>query len=326
MLMENAMKTALTLTLGITLTATALAKEPIKIGYSDWPGWVAWEIAKEKGFFKKHTVEVNLVWYPIYTDSLTALTAGKVDANCMAWSDVIPPLADGAKLKVVLVNDNSAGNDAIVAKPGINSIKELKGKSIATEMGTVEHFIMLTALAKNGMGESSVEYKNMTVPDAAAAFLAGKVDAAALWQPWIVQIEREGKGKVLFSSKEIPGLVPDLLAFQESVVNERADEIQKIVATWFDVVDFLKQNEDEAVKIMAKVVGQKPEDYKAFLPGTLLFDLEANLEAFKMANNDKSLSGSGKKITAFLQSKNLIKSVPNGDSALEPKFVNALKK
>jgi NitT/TauT family transport system substrate-binding protein len=190
----------------------------------------------------------------------------------------------------------------------------------------VEHFLLLTALAKNGMGESSVDFKNMTIADAAAAFAAGKVDAAAVWQPWIAQLERENKAKVLFSSKEMPGLVPDQLVFQESVVNDRADDIQKIVASWFDVVEFIKAHEDEAVGIMAKVVAQKPEDYKAFLPGTRLFDLDANLEAFQSGNSDRFLTFSGKKIAAFLQAKEVIKSIPDFAGSLEPKFVKALKK
>ena len=137
--------------------AFSVQAAPIKIGYSDWPGWVAWQVAKEKGIFAKHGVEVELVWFPIYTDSLTALNTGKIDANCSAWCDVIAPLAEGIKLKVVLVNDNSAGNDAIIAKPGIKSIKELKGKTVATELGTVEHFMLLQALAKNGLTATIVE-------------------------------------------------------------------------------------------------------------------------------------------------------------------------
>lgn len=315
----------LTLAAALFVAVTAPAA-PIKIGYSDWPGWVAWQVAKEKGFFKKHGVEVDLVWFPIYTDSLTALNAGKVDGNSSAWCDVIPPLAEGVKLKVVLVNDNSAGNDAIVAKPSIKTMKDLKGKSVATELGTVEHFLLLQALAKNGMTEKDVEYKNLTVPDAAAAFLAGKVDAAGLWQPWISQIQREGKGNVLFTSKEIPGLIPDLLVFQEKIVTERADEVQKIVAAWFDAVAFIKSHEDDAIKIMAKVVEQKPEDYKAFLPGTKFFDLDANLKAFEKSADHSSLAGSGKVIADFLKGVDLIKTVPDFEAALEPKFVKALKK
>jgi NitT/TauT family transport system substrate-binding protein len=319
-------KSFLAVAASVLLALSVGAAAPIKIGYSDWPGWVAWEIAKHKGLFAKNGVDVTLVWFPVYTDSLTALNTGKIDANCSAWCDVIAPLAEGVKLKVVLVNDNSAGNDAIIGRPGIRSIKDLKGKTVATELGTVEHFMLLQALAKHGMSEKDIQYKNLTVPDAAAAFIAGKVDGAGVWQPWINQIRKEGKGTVLFTSKEIPGLIPDLLVFQEPVVVARAAEIQKIVQTWFEVLAFIKSHEAEAVKIMAKVVEQKPEDYLAFMPGTKFFDLEANLKAFAKSDHPTSLVGSGKVIAEFLRSLDLIKKIPDYEAALEPKFVQALKK
>jgi NitT/TauT family transport system substrate-binding protein len=299
---------------------------PIKIGYSDWPGWTAWEIAKAKGLFKKNGVSVELVWFPIYTDSLNALNTGKLDANCQTWSDTIPPLAEGIPLKVVLVNDNSFGNDGLIARNGITSVKDLKGKTVATELGTCDHFLLLQALAKAGMTEKDVQYKNLTVPDAAAAYIAGKVDAAVVWQPWLYQLEKEKKGTVLFNSSNIPGLIPDLLVFKDDVVKSRPADIQKIVNTWFQVVDFVKSKPDEAVKIMAKVVEQKPADYKVFLPGTKFFDLKANLEAFEKSSDDKSLSGSGKTISDFLKGLDQIKKIPDYDAALDPQFVKAVKK
>jgi NitT/TauT family transport system substrate-binding protein len=316
----------ITALMSIVCAATTFAAEPIKIGYSDWPGWTAWEIAKEKGLFKKAGVEVKLVWFPIYTDSLNALNTGKLDANCQTWSDTIPPLAEGIKLKVVLANDNSAGNDGLVAKKEFKNIKALKGKTVATELGTVDHFLLLQALAKNGMTEKDIVYKNMTVPDAAAAFRAGKLDAAVIWQPSLNDVMKEGKANLLFTSKDVPGLIPDLLVFKESVVSKRDADIQKIVGVWFEVVDFIKKNEDEAVKIMAKVVEQKPEDYKQFLPGTKLFDLKANLRAFTKDDDVHSLYGSGKVIQDFLISTGLQKKKADYEGALDPKFVNALKK
>lgn len=318
-----------TLMLALLLALSGVAgvgAAPIKIGYSDWPGWTAWEIAKVNGLFKKNGVEVELVWFPVYTDSLTALNTGKLDANCQTWSDTMAPLAEGIPLKAVLVNDNSAGNDGLVAAPGIKSIKDLKGKTVTTELGTCDHFLLLHALAKNGMTEKDIQYKNLAVPDAAAAFISGKVDAAVIWQPWLHQVQAEGKGKLLYSSAQMPGLIPDLLVFQESVIKERSAEIQKIVATWFDVLQFIKSHEDEAVKIMAKVVEQKPADYKVFLPGTKFFDLKANVRAFEKRTDDASLVGSGKTIADFLKATDSIKKIPDVEGALEPKFIKALAK
>ena len=269
---------------------------------------------------------MKLVWFPIYTDSLTALNTGKLDANCQTWSDTIPPLAEGLKLKAVLVNDNSAGNDGFVAKKEFKKIKDLKGKTVATELGTVDHFLLLQALAKNGMTEKDIVYKNLTVPDAAAAFRQGKLDAAVLWQPSLNDVVKEGKANLLFTSKETPGLIPDLLVFQTKVVDKRAAEVQKVVAAWFDVIEFIDKHEDEAVAIMAKVVEQKPADYKAFLPGTKFFDLKANLRAFTKDDDVHSLYGSGKVISDFLVQAGLMKKVPDYEAALDPTFVNALKK
>jgi NitT/TauT family transport system substrate-binding protein len=314
----------ITAIIGLATVAGAYSA-PIKIGYSDWPGWTAWEIAKVKGLFKKNGVAVDLVWFPIYTDSLNALNTGKVDANCQTWSDTIPPLAEGIPLKVVLVNDNSYGNDGLIAKTGISSVKDLKGKTVATELGTCDHFLLLQALSKAGMSEKDVNYKNLTVPDAAAAYIAGKVDAAVVWQPWLYQLEKEKKGTVLFNSANIPGLIPDLLVFKADVAQSRAAEIQKIVNTWFEVVAYIKENQADAVKIMAKVVEQKPEDYAVFLPGTKFFDLKANLEAFQKSSDHKSLIGSGKTIGDFLKGLDQIKKVPDYEAALESKFVKAVK-
>jgi NitT/TauT family transport system substrate-binding protein len=236
------------------------------------------------------------------------------------------PLAEGIDLKVVQVLDNSFGNDAIVAKPGIDSVKGLKGKTVGTELATVDHFMLLKALAMNGMTEKDITYTNLTVGDAAAAFIAGKIDAAAIWQPWIAQIQREGKGKVIFSSADIPGLIPDLAVFQKKVVDERPQDVQAAVKSYFEIVEFIRTNEDEAVAIMAKVVEQKPADYKAFLPGTKFFDLEQNLNAFAKRDDDSSLYGSGKTIADFLVSAEQLEKVPDFGAALEPKFIEALKK
>lgn len=310
----------------VVMFGSLAAAAPLTIGYSDWPGFTAWEIAKVKGLFKKHGVEVELKWFPVYTDSLTALNTGQLDGNLQTWNDAMAPLAEGIKLKSILILDNSFGNDALIAKPGIESVKDLKGKQVATELGTCDHFLLLKALAANGMTEKDVQYTNLTVPDAAAAFIAGKVDAAAIWQPWISQIQREGKGKVVFSSADIPGLIPDVAIFQEKVVAARPDDMKKLVAVWFDIVDFIKTHEDEAIAIMAKVVEQPPDAYKAFIPGTKFFDLDMNLASFEMKDDATTLYGSGKRISTFLKDAGQIKTLPDVEKGFDATFVKAAKK
>ena len=192
-------------------------------GYSDWPGFTAWQIAKVKGLFKKHGVDVELVWFPVYTDSLTALNTGqaRLQPADLERRDGAARRGHSSSRPCVIL-DNSFGNDALIAKPGDRRRRRIsKGKTIATELGTCDHFLMLKALDAAGLTEKDVKYTNLTVPDAAAAFIAGKVDAAVIWQPWVSQIQREGTGKVIYSSADIPGLIPDIAICQASVVEKR---------------------------------------------------------------------------------------------------------
>ena len=74
---------ALFLILGMHGTVLA---QPLTIGYSDWPGWVAWEIAIQKKWFEEEGVDVEFLWFD-YVASMDAYVAGQVDAVCMTNGD-----------------------------------------------------------------------------------------------------------------------------------------------------------------------------------------------------------------------------------------------
>jgi len=302
----------------------ASSDEPLKIALSPWPGWFFWYVVEEKGFFEKHGVEVQLEWFPVYSDSLQALATGKVDANSQTLSDTLAPASKGIGLKAVLVNDNSSGGDAIVAKQEIGSIEDLKGKTVATELGTVDHLLLLTALAEHGMSESDVNYVNMTVNDAGPAFISGKTDASVLWEPFQTMAVKEGNGKILFSSKDTPGLIPDLLVFKEDVVESRPEDVQKVVDAWFDAVDWYADNEQEGLDIMAAKAETSVEDFKLGMESIKLFTLEDNLKAFEHGDTYESLHYTGQTTAEFLKNLDMLEDIPDLTKVLEPKFVQAL--
>lgn len=316
------MLVAVTILAGCSKNTDATSEDPITIALSPWPGWFFWFLVEEKGFFEKHDVKVKLEWFPVYSDSLQALATGRVDANSQTLSDTIAPLSKDIKLKAVLVNDNSNGGDAIVSTQDINSITDLKGKTVATELGTVDHFLLLTALEQNGMSESDIKYVNMTVNDAGPAFISGKVDVAVLWEPFQTIAVNEGKGKVLFSSKDTPGLIPDLLVFREEVVKDRAEDVQKIVDAWFDALAYFAEHEQEAIDLMAKKAETTPEDFKTGLDSVSIFTVEDNVKAFTDMDSYESLVHTGELTAEFLKKLEMIDTIPDIAQLLEPKFVN----
>jgi NitT/TauT family transport system substrate-binding protein len=307
----------------LALPQTAAAE--VKVGVSDWPGWVAWYVAEQKGFFKKHGADVKLVWFANYTDSISALSSGQLDANSQTWSDTLGPLAKGLPLKAVLVNDNSAGNDALMVSPKIKSFAELKGKSVALEEFSVSHFVLATALAKNGMKPADVKIVNLSAGDAAAAFMSGRVDAAVVWNPWVNTIQASGKGRALFTSKDMPGLIPDLLVAQEKAIKTKRKDLVGMIQAWFDAEKFVREQPDEAAKIMSKVVGLQPGEYKVFLPGTRFFDAAANKAAFD-AKQPQSLAAVAPTIASFLLEHKLIDGKPEVGKGIDSTLLqDALK-
>lgn len=309
---------------GTPHAAPVRADGAITIGYSDWPGWTCWDIAEQKGFFKKHNVKVKLVWYPSYTDSLTALADGAIDANSQTWSDTMGPLADGKPLKVVLVNDNSAGNDAIVAGPDIHSIKDLRGKKVATEFGTVEQFLLDKALAANGMSEKDIHYINIKIQDCPGAMIARKIDACALWEPNKTQLLENMPGThVIFDSKAMPGLIADLLVFQSKTVASHPQDVQNIVDAWYDMMDYWRTHPDEAVAIMAQRTQQKTDYYKKFITGTRLFNATEAQSALTPSASPTSLYTSGKDSAQFLLDLKQISKLPDYGAALDATFVKS---
>lgn len=307
-----------------TTTTNASGAAPITIGYSDWPGWVAWDIAEQQGFFKKHGANVQLKWFPVYTDSLNAFAAGQVDANCQTWGDSMAPLAQGLAMKAVLVNDNSYGNDAMIAQPGIKSVKDLKGKKVATELGTVDHFLMLKGLEANGMGEKDVQFTNIKVQDCPAAMLSKQVDAAVVWEPSRTKILKDLKGSTqVFSSASLPGAIPDLLVMKSDIVAKRPQDVQNIVDAWYEAIDWWKKNPDAAVKILAKRTDTPVGDYKSFVMGTKIFSAPEALAAMQPGNAPTTLYTSGKSNSEFLVKAGQVTKVPDYASAIDSQFVKA---
>lgn len=312
--------------LAAALTAVTAQAEPIKIAFSDWPGWVAWEVAIQKGWFKEAGLDVQFEWFE-YVPSMEAFAAGKVDAVCMTNGDALVTGATGAPSKTILINDFSDGNDMIVAKPGIETIKDLKGKKIGIEVGFVDHLLLLKALEANGMKESDVELVNVPTAETPKALASGDVDAIGAWQPSSGQALKAVPGsKAIYTSKNVPGLIYDVLAVNPASLSAKAEDWKKIAKVWYKVVDYYYDpaTREDAIKMMAARVNLKPEEYKAFVDGTKILKLDEAKEAFKKGAGLDSIYGSNVVVDEFnVANKVYEKPQPTADY-LDPSVTDSL--
>jgi len=310
----------------LTLAGTSAA-EPLKIAYSDWPGWTAWEIAIQKGWIKEAGVDAEFVWME-YGPSMEAFQAGKVDAVMVTNGDQLVMGAAGKASKVVVLTDISFGNDMVIGKPGIASLKDLKGKKIGIEVGFVEHLLLLKGLESVGLKEGDVTLVNVPTNDTPQTLASGQVDAVAAWYPISGQVLESVPGaKPLYTSKDAPGLIYDTVSVATESLAARKAEWTKLVAVWPKVVAYLADpaTKDDGLKIMAARVNVAPEVYAKAMPGTRLFTVADNLKAFTVGEGLDSVYGSSKIAHAFNRANKVYEKDLDVASFIDPSLIKALK-
>lgn len=313
---------------GLSATAPrAQAETPLRIGFSDWPGWTPWQIAIDKGWFKQAGVDVQMQWFD-YSASLDAFSAGKLDGDFIANGDGLAIGASGAKNVLILLTDYSSGNDMVVAKPGITSIKQLAGQKVGVEVGLVDHLLLEHALEVNGMKPDSITLVNTVTNNTPQVLASGAVAAIAAWQPISGQAMQQLPGaRPIYTSADAPGLIFDGLAVSPASLKERPQDWAKVITVWYKVLAFYNdpKTHDEALAIMAARDGVTPAVYKHYVKGTHLLSKEEALKAFVKSDEISSIYGSDMNADKFNVDNGVYKTPQNIDDYIDPTLMNAAK-
>jgi NitT/TauT family transport system substrate-binding protein len=299
---------------------SAAQAAPLRLGYSDWPGWVAWQVAIDKGWLTQAGLDVKFEWFD-YSASMEAFAAGKIDGDFLTNGDALVVGAGGARNVMIMLTDYSNGNDMIVARPGIASLKDLKGKKIGIEIGLVEHLLLLDGLKKQGMTQADVTLVNSKTNETPQVLASGQVDAIGAWQPnsGLAMKALPGAHPV-YTSAQSPGLIYDVLTVNPaSIAAHRADYI-KLMQVWDHVVSYISdpKTQDDAVQIMAARVGLSPAKYQQLLAGTHLISIAEAKKVLVKADGLGSLYGSTQIADEFNVHNAVYKQPQKIDGYIEP--------
>jgi len=298
----------------MSLVGSAFAQdkkaEPVKVAWSVWTGWMPFKVMEKEGFLEKRSkelgVEVELVEFKGYMDSVTAFSSEKVDACAMTCMEALQPASNGVKTVAVVANDISNGGDGVLVRKGM-TIEDLKGEKVLLEQFSVSHYLLSRALAENGISEGEVTIVNIPGDEAGKSFLTDdSVKAVTTWNPHLFLAVESGKGDVIFDSTKIPGEIVDLLVFNEKTIAKNPKAVQAVVLAWYDAVAMMNDpaQRDRAIGIMADGAGATKEDFAKMLKGTNLFTKPS--ETVSLFSSKKMESTMGK-IRKFSADKELIK-------------------
>ncbi len=251
-----------------------------RVGLGPWVGFGPFYLAREKGFFKEAGIEAELIVLTGLAERNSALKSGRIDALAAPVDYFVLSAGNRLATTIVMAVDESVGGDGLVARKNITRVEDLRGKRVAFQRGLPGEFFLRALLQQRNLSLDELKVTDLQTADAGAAFIAGRVDAAVVWEPWLTRASEQGKGHVLASTKEQPNLIVDCLAFNKDVVSRAPGDVQKMVDAVLRAIDYWKQSPDESNRIMAPYFEVDAAKYAAILRGVRFTDLGRNRQYF----------------------------------------------
>ncbi len=303
------------------------AATEVRLSLVSWVGYAPLYIADAQKQFSQHGVDVKITSLSDNALLVDALKKGTADAATLTYDQVITAIADGLAIKVVLPIDYSNGGDAIVAPKTITDIAALKDKKVGFNYLAPQDILLTYALKKNGLTQKDITPDNIPADSIQGMLESAKIDAGVTYEPNVSTIAGLAGGQkfhVIFSSKEAPGLITDVLVFAQAFIDKNPEAVKGILKGYLDGLKFLKDKPDNAQKIIAAALGVPKAEVPAQLATVYIPNLEEMDMVFKPSEDMRSLFTSGKLIGELLLSKQAVKTIPKTEDTFDASFIASL--
>lgn len=252
----------------------ATPEQRIVVTAGAWPGYEPLFLARQLGWLDPQWVRLGEV--PSNASSLHVLATGIADAAALTLDEVLLLRSQGVPLTVLLVFSVSDGADVLLARTGIRSLSELRGKRIALEQGTYAALLLDQALEAGGLTRTDVTQVYRPIGDHAQAWRNGEIDAAVSYSPYAASLEAAG-AHLLFDSTRMPDTILDVLAVRsERLTSDREDALSHLIATHFRMLAYLANAPEDAVALIRARRHAPAMTVPAAYAGLILPDLAGN--------------------------------------------------
>jgi NitT/TauT family transport system substrate-binding protein len=291
-------------------------KSEIRIGWYLWPGWYPMAIAQDRDLFAKHGVKIKPILYTSYTNIFSDFAAGVLDGGFGGLYELLK--INVPAMKVVLVTDTSDGAEGLVSISSVTTPEDLAGKRIGIQGGmTGSEFVVTSMLRRHGLSRADVTFVHVE-PESILEQMPEKIQAGYTWDPYLTRAVDKGH-RILFTTADTPGMIPDVMALQGHLARERPEDIRAFLEAWFEAVDFWKTHPQEATESIVRITGLKPEDIS--LKGCRLFSLTDNQTAFIRGDKPTSLHHVGEQQISFIMGMGDATRAPDLSQALDGSFL-----
>lgn len=228
------------------LASCSGADTPLRVGTNIWAGYEFLYLARERGLYSD---EVKLVELTSASDVMDAMRDGNLEAAGLTLDETLTLADEGLDLVIVLVFDESAGADVLMAHPDIENLAALKGRTIGVETTALGALMLKGVLDKAALTVEDVEVKHLALREHLQAYQRGAIDAAITFAPYDSALSAAGAVK-RFDSRELPGQIVDVLAVRRDVLVSHADTLAALVKGYFEARRLLAMAPDQALPVI----------------------------------------------------------------------------
>lgn len=255
--------------------AESEGRDSYKVAWSIYVGWMPWGYADSAGIVEKwgdkYGIDIEVVQFNDYVESMNQYTAGAFDACTMTNIDALSiPAAGGVDTTAVIVGDYSNGNDGVVLKGESKSLKDIKGRNVNLVELSVSHYLLARALDSVGMTERDVTVVNTSDADIVAAFRSPDVTAAVTWNPLMGEVLSQPKTSLVFDSSQRPGEIVDALMVNTKTLKADPRLGKALVGAWYETMALMSLQQSVRQQ-MAEASGTDLAGYDSQLSTTQMF-------------------------------------------------------
>ncbi|MDH5588929.1 MAG: ABC transporter substrate-binding protein [Gemmatimonadota bacterium] len=291
---------------------------PLVIGSLDWIGYRPLFLAQEVGLLPAD--QVHLVELSSETEEIRAFENGQIDVVCVTLEGALQLADAGVDIRIVLVMDVSHGADVVIGGPGIEDISGLVGARVGVETTALGAYVITRALEFAHLTLDGVEIVPLELHEHEQAFLNGSVDAVTTFEPVASRLREEG-GRTLFSSRDIPGEIVDVLVVRASALEGRRQAVVSLIRAWVAALEYMESRPDEATAALARMSALSVEDYVRAQRG-LRFAGRAENEAFLVGPN--GLTSTVERVGAVMVEWGLLREAPSPETLLDGSIIGEL--
>ncbi len=300
----------------LALGSAAEAQTKVNIGISGWTGFAPLTLAKEAGIFARNGLDVTIRKIPQASRHL-AIASGDIQCAATTVETWISWNASGIATTQIFQLDKSYGADGMAVRAGINSIRDLRGRTVAASApGTSPYFALAWMLKENGLSIRDVTVVNMEPGPAAQAFVAGQNDAAMTYEPYLSSVRAAPQaGKIIATTLDYP-MVMDTFGCTPAFLQANEAAARALAKSYFEALEMIKTNQAEAYRIMGADVRQTAEQFGNSAQYLRWQDRDANKLFF--AGEWRRFT---EKAADLLLEIGVIRQKPNFDTMVDTRFI-----